>query len=99
MLFRSDDLSFVMREASICGLGQAAPNPMDCVRRYFAHEIAVPVSDGGHPGTEVHDTASGMHEAVLRLSESGGNRSTEDDLTFVSIEIFEGDGSAVGEIP
>ena len=34
-----DDLSFVMREASICGLGQAAPNPMDSVRRFFAHEV------------------------------------------------------------
>ena len=34
-----DDLSFVMREASICGLGQAAPNPMDSVRRYFPHEV------------------------------------------------------------
>ncbi|MEY2730111.1 MAG: hypothetical protein RL584_1237, partial [Pseudomonadota bacterium] len=29
----------VMREASICGLGQAAPNPMDSVRRYFPHEV------------------------------------------------------------
>ncbi len=35
-----DDLSFVMREASICGLGQAAPNPMDSVRRFFPHEIS-----------------------------------------------------------
>lgn len=34
-----DDLSFVMREASICGLGQAAPNPMDAVRRFFPHEV------------------------------------------------------------
>ena len=25
------DLSLVMRDASICGLGQAAPNPVDCV--------------------------------------------------------------------
>jgi len=33
------DLSLVMREASICGLGQAAPNPVDCVLRYFAHEV------------------------------------------------------------
>jgi NADH:ubiquinone oxidoreductase subunit F (NADH-binding)/NADH:ubiquinone oxidoreductase subunit E len=33
------DLSMVMREASICGLGQAAPNPIDCVVRYFAHEL------------------------------------------------------------
>ena len=34
------DLSLVMREASICGLGRAAPNPVDCVLRYFAHELA-----------------------------------------------------------
>ncbi len=33
------DLSAVMRDASICGLGQAAPNPVDCVLRYFAHEV------------------------------------------------------------
>jgi NADH:ubiquinone oxidoreductase subunit F (NADH-binding) len=24
-----------MRDASICGLGQAAPNPVDCVIKYF----------------------------------------------------------------
>ena len=34
------DLSAVMRDASICGLGQAAPNPTDCVMKYFAHELA-----------------------------------------------------------
>ena len=34
------DLSVVMRDASICGLGQAAPNPVDCVIRYFPHELA-----------------------------------------------------------
>ncbi len=33
------DLSAVMRDASICGLGQAAPNPIDCVVRYFPHEL------------------------------------------------------------
>jgi formate dehydrogenase len=33
------DLSIVMRDASICGLGQAAPNPVDCVVRYFPHEL------------------------------------------------------------
>jgi NADH:ubiquinone oxidoreductase subunit F (NADH-binding)/NADH:ubiquinone oxidoreductase subunit E len=33
------DLSQVMRDASICGLGQAAPNPMDCVVKYFPHEL------------------------------------------------------------
>ncbi len=34
------DLSAVMRDASICGLGQAAPNPIDCVVKYFAQELA-----------------------------------------------------------
>ena len=34
------DLSDVMADASICGLGQAAPNPIRCVQKYFPHEIA-----------------------------------------------------------
>jgi formate dehydrogenase len=34
------DLSLVMRDASICGLGQAAPNPIDSVVKYFPHELA-----------------------------------------------------------
>lgn len=34
-----DELSHVMRDASICGLGQAAPNPIDCVVRYFSHGL------------------------------------------------------------
>ena len=33
------DLEAVMVDASICGLGQAAPNPMRSVQTYFAHEI------------------------------------------------------------
>ena len=35
-----DDLAQVMGDASICGLGQAAPNPIRCVQRYFAQELA-----------------------------------------------------------
>lgn len=34
-----EELSSVMADASICGLGQAAPNPMRCVMKYFADEI------------------------------------------------------------
>jgi len=33
------ELSQVMRDASICGLGQAAPNPVDCVLKFFPHEV------------------------------------------------------------
>jgi NADH:ubiquinone oxidoreductase subunit F (NADH-binding)/NADH:ubiquinone oxidoreductase subunit E len=35
-----EDLNTVMTDASICGLGQAAPNPVRCVQKYFAHEVA-----------------------------------------------------------
>jgi formate dehydrogenase beta subunit len=34
-----NDLSQVMVDASICGLGQAAPNPMLSVLKYFPHEV------------------------------------------------------------
>jgi formate dehydrogenase beta subunit len=34
------DLSDVMVDASICGLGQAAPNPMLSVLKYFPHEVS-----------------------------------------------------------
>lgn len=33
------DISNVMRDASICGLGQAAANPLDSVLKFFKHEI------------------------------------------------------------
>jgi formate dehydrogenase len=33
-------LSTVMIDASICGLGQAAPNPMLSVLKYFPQELA-----------------------------------------------------------
>ncbi|MDQ0035004.1 formate dehydrogenase [Variovorax boronicumulans] len=34
-----EDLNQVMVDASICGLGQAAPNPVRCVQKYFPHEV------------------------------------------------------------
>ena len=34
-----EDLSKVMGDASICGLGQAAPNPIRSIQKHFAHEI------------------------------------------------------------
>jgi formate dehydrogenase len=34
-----EDLNQVMTDASICGLGQAAPNPVRCVQQYFPEEI------------------------------------------------------------
>ena len=34
-----NELSTAMMDASICGLGQAAPNPIQCVVKYFPNEI------------------------------------------------------------
>ena len=34
-----EELSVAMADASICGLGQAAPNPIRCVAKHFGHEI------------------------------------------------------------
>jgi len=38
-----DELSTAMRDASICGLGQAAPNPLSSVLRYFPDELNKPL--------------------------------------------------------
>ena len=34
-----DDLAVVMADASICGLGQAAPNAIRCVQTYFPEDV------------------------------------------------------------
>ncbi len=36
-------LSAAMRDASICGLGQAAPNPLMCVFKYFRDDLTKPM--------------------------------------------------------
>jgi formate dehydrogenase len=41
------ELSDAMRDASICGLGQAAPNPLLCVLKYFPEELTKPLGTWG----------------------------------------------------
>jgi len=38
-----------MRDASICGLGQAAPNPLLSVIKYFPEEVGLPTGQGAPP--------------------------------------------------
>src|SRR5262249_47647636 len=38
-----NELSAAMRDASICGLGQAAPNPLASVFRYFREDLNQPL--------------------------------------------------------
>jgi formate dehydrogenase len=41
-----NDLAGVMRDASICGLGQAAPNPLVSVIRYFPEDVSAKSAAG-----------------------------------------------------
>ena len=36
-----EDLATVMADASICGLGQAAPNPLRCAMKYFPEDVGL----------------------------------------------------------
>jgi formate dehydrogenase len=38
-----NEVSAAMRDASICGLGQAAPNPLASVLRYFREDLGKPL--------------------------------------------------------
>jgi formate dehydrogenase beta subunit len=40
-----NELSAAMRDASICGLGQAAPNPLASAFRYFPEDLGKPLGD------------------------------------------------------
>jgi NADH:ubiquinone oxidoreductase subunit F (NADH-binding) len=43
------ELSTAMRDASICGLGQAAPNPLLSVIKYFPEEVGLATGQGAPP--------------------------------------------------
>ena len=44
-----EDLAEVMGDASICGLGQAAPNPIRSIQKYFSHEVSEAAWQGSLP--------------------------------------------------
>lgn len=44
-----EDLAEVMGDASICGLGQAAPNPIRSIQKYFASEVSEATWQGSLP--------------------------------------------------
>ena len=44
-----EDLAQVMGDASICGLGQAAPNPIRSIQKYFAEEVLETAWQGSLP--------------------------------------------------
>ncbi len=43
-----EELCTMVRETSLCGLGQAAPNPIISTLRYFRDEYMACIKDNGH---------------------------------------------------
>ncbi|WP_295501614.1 NADH-ubiquinone oxidoreductase-F iron-sulfur binding region domain-containing protein [Limnohabitans sp. Rim8] len=71
------DLAQVMADASICGLGQAAPNPIRCVLDYFPDEIntgsprsARDDGEGGDGGKAREEAVGGAHKQPVIASEA-----------------------------
>ena len=54
-----------MADASICGLGQAAPNPIACVVKYFPHELDVRRIDAMNAP---HERARRSRRSTFRLN-------------------------------
>ena len=59
-----DDLAQVMADASICGLGQAAPNPIRCIHKYFAHEVGAGPWPGDLPKPRNSPLVEQLHESA-----------------------------------
>jgi formate dehydrogenase len=61
------ELSQVMRDASICGLGQAAPNAFDLVLRYFPEEVGAAAGAAADADTDaVAEAGQGLGQAAPR---------------------------------
>jgi formate dehydrogenase len=65
-----NDLAQVMRDASICGLGQAAPNPLVSVMKYFPDEVSARGAPGrlapaGAPAPEMPRPGAATGNTVL----------------------------------
>jgi formate dehydrogenase len=61
-----NDLAIVMRDASICGLGQAAPNPLVSVLKYFPDDVAKRTEPGRLART------GGVEEEMPKRGETKG---------------------------
>ncbi len=70
-----EDLNLVMTDASICGLGQAAPNPVRCVQKYFPHEIGK--RDTGPPDTPTDPAAHGAAPHVAGAGAAAATKPSE----------------------
>lgn len=53
------ELCDTLTDASICGLGQAAPNPIRLVMKHFPEEVGIDVSRSDTPGSTRTETAAG----------------------------------------
>jgi NADH-quinone oxidoreductase subunit F/NADP-reducing hydrogenase subunit HndC len=49
-------LAYMIRDSSLCGLGQTAPNPVISTMKYFWDEYTALVKDNGQPQDEERHT-------------------------------------------
>ena len=63
-LVKLEDLCIMMQETSLCGLGQAAPNPILSTLRYFRDEYEAHIKDHFCPATECKITKSPILDLV-----------------------------------
>ncbi|UWQ21858.1 NAD(P)H-dependent oxidoreductase subunit E [Jannaschia sp. W003] len=64
-----EDVCEAMADASICGLGQAAPNPIRLVAKHFPEEV------GGAGALAEGETPATANYATAQAAEGGGRRS------------------------
>ncbi|GKT36483.1 4Fe-4S binding protein, partial [Aduncisulcus paluster] len=50
-----EELSHKIREGSLCGLGQTAPNPVLTTLKYFRHEYEAHINEGRCPAGQCSD--------------------------------------------
>ena len=71
-----NDLAGVMRDASICGLGQAAPNPLVSVMKYFPEDVSArsaprKLAPAGPPEPEMPRPGAAKGDTVMPVVNDG----------------------------
>jgi NADH:ubiquinone oxidoreductase subunit F (NADH-binding)/NADH:ubiquinone oxidoreductase subunit E len=72
-----NDLAAVMRDASICGLGQAAPNPLVSVLRFFPEDVKERSAPGriartGAPEPEMPGSGAAKGDTIMPTVDDNG---------------------------
>jgi NADH:ubiquinone oxidoreductase subunit F (NADH-binding) len=59
-------LAYMIKDSSLCGLGQTAPNPVISTMKYFWDEYMDYIKDVDHPAGKGKYTAKNKDDAFLK---------------------------------